>query len=677
MTRASEQRPRRRGGTTPARPPERGVVVGVDLRGIQAYVYSGRRILDAVGRAALVAELTDTSDRHHGIADLVPEDCVVLRDAGGALTVVLPDPAAARAFTARYTRLLRDRAGDLTPVVAHVPYGPDAPAGERETAGDAGEEVSSVARGIDETAEAPRGVDAVRAAARGVDEAAEAPRGVDAVRAAARGVDEAAVARGVDEALERLPARLRAARRRMSALHTPAHGYGITAVCSVGGGPAESVDSSRAQDDRAGVPERVAADVARARGIGRRWHRAHSAAWLAGAATATGRPRLELPMEIDRLGRDHGDLSRIAVVHIDVNGLGAILGEYRDRAGDPAVPGSGAAAQRGLSTRIAGLTEGLARALVRAVATTVRADPGRPATVPGSGAAAPLTLHRSPTGTVRLPVRPIVVAGDDLTVLCDARLALSLTRYALDWLDADPERIGAAGDPRVALHRELARAHGGVGARTVAGARGTHTAHTTFVPTVGVGIAVQPVGAPLSLGYDLCEAMCRRAKDHRVELMEHGAPDDHAVAWTTRFDGVDRVLRRLDRARSAAPPRTALPMTGTAFADFLDRYLSAGAPDSLLADGDTRHRSWLVSSLVPLLKSGGDPSAELHRRTRVTGVPAALPRDWTPGALLDAVEVLDLYLDPGLAAALEPHRPHDRGRTGVGGPLPGPTGAPA
>jgi hypothetical protein len=595
------------------------VVVGVDLRGIQAYVYSGRRILDAVGRAALVAELTDTSDRRHGIADLVPDDCVVLRDAGGALTVVLPDPPAARAFTSRYTRLLRDRAGDLTPVVAHVPYGPGAPAEPGEGA---------------------------------------APG-------------------GVDEALERLPARLRRARRRMSALHTPAHGYGITAVCSVGGGPAESVDVSRAQDEIGGVPERVAADVARARGIGRRWHRAHSAAWLEDAATASGRPGLELPMEIDRLGRDHGDLSRIAVVHIDVNGLGVILGEYRDRAGDPAVPGSGAAAQRRLSTRIAGLTEGLARALVRAVAATVRADPGRPATVPGAGAAAPLTLHRSPSGTVRLPVRPIVVAGDDLTVLCDARLALSLTRYALDWLDADPERIGVPGDPRAALHRALSRAHGGAGARTVTGGRGAHGAHTTFVPTVGVGVAVQPVGAPLSLGYDLCEAMCRRAKDHRIGLMERGAPDDHAVAWTTRFDGVDRVLRRLDQAREAVPPRTALPLTGTAFADFLDRYLSPGAPGSLLADGDTRHRSWLVSSLVPLLEAGADPSAELHRRARVTGVRADLPPGWSPGALLDAVEVMDLHLDPHLTASHEPHRPLDRGRTGAGGPFSRPTGAPA
>ncbi|WP_412759566.1 hypothetical protein [Nocardiopsis tropica] len=606
-------------------PPPSGVVVGVDLRGIQAYVYSGRRILDAVGRAALVAELTDTSDAEHGIADLVPPGCVVLRDAGGALTAVFPDAAAARRFTARYTRRLRDRAGDLTPVVAHVPYGAAEAAGP-----------GAPADGGPGTAAAPAPV------------------------------------AGVDAALAVLPQRLREARRHMSALHTPAHGYGITAVCSVSGGPAETVDSSRAQDDHPDVHERVTADVARARGIGRRWHRAHSADWLAGAATATGAPALALPMEVDRLGRDHGEVSRIAVVHIDVNGLGIILGSYRERAGDPRVPGSGAMAQRLLSGRIAGLTEGLARVLVRAVAATVRAEPGRAPVIPGAGAARPVTLHHVPPGPVRIPVRPIVVAGDDLTVLCDARLALSLARYALDWLDADPERIGDPRDPRVALHRALAGAHGGpAGAgRTVR--RPDGGGHTTFVPTVGVGIAVQPVGAPLSLGYDLCEAMCRRAKEHRVALAEAdpGAPDEHAVAWTTRFDGVDRVLRRLDGARLAPVPRTGLPLTGTGFARFLDRYLSASAPGSLLAEGDARRRSWLVSSLVPLLESGADPGPELARRARVTGGPVGLPREWTPGALLDAVEVMDLYLDPGLAAALEPHRPRPRGRAGSGGPHP-------
>nr|WP_239648077.1 hypothetical protein [Nocardiopsis ganjiahuensis] len=590
------------------------MLVGVDLRGIQAYVYSGRRILDAVGRAALVAELTDTSDPVHGIADLVPDDCLVLRDAGGALTVVLPDPAAARDFTGRYTRRLRDRAGGLTPVVAFLPYGPRA------------------------------------------ESAAGEPSLPD-----------------LDTALAELPVRLRRARRHMSALHTPAHGYGITAVCSVSGAPAESVDSSRPLGEhtrtRERVHERVAADVARARGVGRRWHRAHSDAWLAGAAVSVMSDtdtaevhELALPMEVDRLGRDHGDVSRVAVVHVDVNGLGAILGEYRERAGDPDVPGSGALAQRALSTRIAGLTEGLARALVRAVAAAVRVEPGRRPVVPAVGGGGTLTLDHEPPGPIRLPVRPIVVAGDDLTVLCDARLALSMVRYALEWLDADPELIGDPEDPRVALHRALAEENGGgatanraAWGRTVVAADGR--SHSTAVPTVGVGIAVQPVGAPLSLGYDLCEAMCRLAKERRLAAAaaDPAAAQEHTVAWTTRFDGVDRVLSRVGLALRAERPRTALPMTGTAFARFLDRYLSVRG--GLGADGDTRHRGWLVSTLVPLLESGADPGAELSRRAHVTGRPVALPEGWTPGELLDAVGVMDLYLDPGLSEALDPRLP--------------------
>lgn len=615
----------------PAAPPSTGVLVGVDLRGIQAYVYSGRRILDAVGRAALVAELTDTSDPVHGVADLVPEDCLVLRDAGGALTVVLPDLAAARHFTGRYTRRLRDRAGELTPVVAFVPYGPRA-----------------------------------------------AP------------VPGESIPPDLDTALTELPVRLRRARRHMSALHTPAHGYGITAVCSVSGAPAESVDSSRSLGDhgwaRERVHERVAADVARARGIGRRWHRAHSDAWLTGAgpsettgAGTAGTTELALPMEVDRLGRDHGDVSRVAVVHVDVNGLGAILGEYRERAGDPGAPGSGALAQRALSIRIAGLTEGLARALVRAVAATVRVEPGRRTVIPSVGSGGPLTLDHEPPGPVRLPVRPIVVAGDDLTVLCDARLALSMVRYALEWLDADPDLIGDPEDPRVALHRALAEARGdgsdepadgpsggssepsdgpekrSAGGRTAVAADGR--SHTTFVPTVGVGIAVQPVGAPLSLGYDLCEAMCRLAKARRLAAAatDPAAVQEHVVAWTTRFDGVDRVLDRVELALRAESPRTALPMTGSAFVRFLDRYLSADG--GLVSDGDTRHRGWLVSALVPLLESGADPGPELARRAHVTGRPVALPEGWTAGELLDAVGVMDLHVDPGLSEALDPRRP--------------------
>lgn len=667
MTCLSPQRPTDGADGPPVGPPVSGVVVGVDLRGIQAFVYQGRRILDAVGRAAMVAELTDTGDAEHGIAALVPDDCLVLRDAGGAFTGVFADRGSARLFTAHYTRHLRERAGGLTPVVAHVPYGP--------------------AQGSPHTI-------------------------------------------GVDGALALLPQRLREARQHMSALHLPAHGYGITAECAVSGAPAELVDTSRTRRSQGSVPERVSADVARARGVGRRWHREQERVWLPGG-------HLALPMETDRLGREHGEVSRVAVAHIDVNGLGVLLGEYRERAADPGVPGSGALAQRELSRRIAGLVEGLARALVRAVAATVRTEPGSPPVVPGVGPGGAVTLHRDTEGTVSLPVRPIVVAGDDLTVVCDARLALPLVRYALDWLDADPERIADPADPRVALHRALD--HDGRGPRrTVPSAHGpqevvvpepgphatttqdvhevseTHEAypaqeayaerevrgpcstpeaggtrgadavregrevqpthevreaHTTCVPTVGVGIAMQPVGAPLALGYDVCEALCSRAKARRVARPE-GEEDDHVVAWTTGTDGIERALRRLDE-------RAGLPLTGHGLRTFLDSHLGARAPGSLLPDGAPRERGWLHSTLVPLLEAGADPVPELLRREHATGRPVDLPRGWTPGGLLDAVEVMDLHLDPGLAAALEPHRPQPQGRTGAGGPMSPTAGGPA
>lgn len=633
----------------PSVPPVSGVVVGVDLRGIQAFVYGGRRILDAVGRAALVAELTDTGDAEHGIAALVPEHCLVLRDAGGAFTGIFADRGSARLFTSRYTRHLRERADGLTPVVAHVPYGP----------------------GADRTGAAP-GESADPTPHDAVPGTAHTTTGVSDNSARSADVPD------VDQALALLPQRLREARAHMSALHVPAHGYGITAECAASGAPAEVVDPSRSGASGAGVgvPERVSSDVARARGVGRRWHRQQERAWLdpSSGASPSG-PRLALPVETDRLGREHGELSRVAVAHIDVNGLGVLLGEYRERVADPQVPGSGALAQRELSRRIAGLTEGLARALVRAVAATVQTEPGSHAVVPGGGPGGAVTLApdadrdggRAPYGTVNLPVRPIVVAGDDLTIVCDARLALPLVRYALDWLDADPDRIGDPADPadpRVALHRALD--HDGRGPR-----RTVRGAYTTCVPTVGVGLAIQPVGAPLSLGYDVCEALCSRAKARRVARPE-GEEDDHVVAWTTGADGVEPALERLEN-------RGTLPLTGHELRAFLDSHLGAHAPGSLLPGGTPRERGWLHSTLVPLLESGADPEPELLRRERATGRAVDLPRGWTPGGLLDAVEVMDLHLDPGLAAALDPHRPQPQGRTGAGGPtFPTPTsGGPA
>mgnify|MGYP001387991104 CR=1 FL=1 len=566
-----------------------GVLVGIDLRGIQAYVYSGQRVLDAVGRAAQVEGFVDTGSPD-GVGALLGPGTKVLRSAGGALTVDFADEEAAREFVSRYTRHVRERTDDLVPVVALARYGPG-----REFAGPA-------------------------------------------------------------EAHQGLPDLLRRARAWQSAAHTPVRGYGITAVCSVSGRPAEVVDPSRG-DGAAG--ERVSADVARARDLGRRWHRRITERLLAGVPAPHG-GGWTLPVEVDQMGRDPAGRGRVAVVHLDFNGMGERLAGHGREAADRLGERAAVRAQREVSRAIAALTEGLARELVGAVARAVRVDDRGVPVVRGHGAGGVLALSVA-DGRIRLPLRPLVVAGDELTLVCDARLAFSLVRHAFRWLDADPRRLPAA-DVRARLHRAyLALADPGGGqdplrhADEVLGwARWTgpeEDEYATLVPTLGAGLAVQPVRAPLVLGYRLSAALCAEAKAERARWLAEEGGDDHAVAWTLRADGVERVVRALREAhavRGSGRP-SGQPMSGWEFTDFLDRYLS-GDREGSLRRGDAAQRSWIRSELVPLLERDGDLAAERVRRARRGPgprllLPAADGGRRARGLLLDAVELLDLHLD--------------------------------
>ncbi|QBI55016.1 hypothetical protein [Streptomonospora litoralis] len=563
--------------------PSGGVLVGIDLVGIQRFIYEGRRLLDAIGRATLVADLTDTAGPHVAplLAEVPRQHRAVLRDAGGALYIAFTDPhratAHARAFTGRYTRRLRDISDRLTPVTAHLPYGR---AGRPETQA---------------------------------------------------------------EALRLLPAALQSARARPAPGHLPVQGLGVTATCDITGRPAELLDHTR---DRGPVRERAARDIVTARMRARQWHDANSRAWLHGIAPPAGAQRLELPTDVDHLGREIGDVSRLAVVHLDFNGLGDLLKRHHRAVEESG--GDVAASMRTVSADIARLTEGLARALIRSVAAAIGTPGGlgEPA-IEGRGAGGRLR-PRSARGTVYVPVRPVVVAGDDLTVICDARLAWSATRFALDWLDADPAAL-PADDPRTAMARR---------AGTPPWTRRLDSGRTTGVPSAGVGIAVQPVGAPLSVGYDICAALCEEAKAHRKRSADR--LDDHVVAWSQDFDDPARVVARLREAGRAAadggPGRTALPMTGTGFQTFLRDYLDPAAPGSLRAAGPSEQRSWLLSRLAPLLADGRDPAAELERRSDL-GLPVELPEPFARDRLLDALALLDLHLDVSLTHLAPPEGP--------------------
>src|SRR5690606_5681066 len=94
------------------------------------------------------------------------------------------------------------------------------------------------------------------------------------------------------------------------------------------------------------------------------------------------------------------------------------------------------------------------------------------------GAVAHLAFALRRFGTrVLLPLRPILLGGDDLTFLCDGRVALALTEAALKAFEAEVPSLGRV--------------------------------------TACAGVAIVPAHAPFAQAYALAEALCRHAKRRR------------------------------------------------------------------------------------------------------------------------------------------------------------------
>ena len=260
-----------------------------------------------------------------------------------------------------------------------------------------------------------------------------------------------------------------------------------------------------------------------------------------------------------------------------------------------------------------------------------------------SGFPARLAVPTTTSGAQQVvPIRPVVAAGDDLTVVCDARLAWSLTRIMLRWLDTPVDTL-PDDDPR----RRLAAASPVFRRAGVAG--------PLVDLTVGVGIATFPVGAPVATAYDGAADMCRWAKGHRTEQ----GWTEHVVAWARPDRPPVSPVAAVQGRRTVG--LTCQPYPGAAFNDLLEQWLG-DTPGSLRSTTHPLARSW-IKSLHTLVEQG--PAAvhlELSRRNQHSrgGPPPELTgrltagrtnaTDWVrrPTPFLDAVELLDLdlQLDP-------------------------------
>ena len=174
---------------------------------------------------------------------------------------------------------------------------------------------------------------------------------------------------------------------------------------------------------------------------------------------------LDPPRELDELGQSEGEKSLLAVVHTDGNAMGSRMDKIRELYTTPAGNRDCVNAQRAFSLSIQ-------FAAIQALQKTIDVliDNEKDGKIGGK-----IEISHE-----RLPFRPIIFGGDDLTFVCDGRLGLSL---AAIYLRAAAEQPLSDGAPL------FCRA----------------------------GVAVVKVNYPIARAYDLAEELCGSAKKFITE----------------------------------------------------------------------------------------------------------------------------------------------------------------
>lgn len=180
---------------------------------------------------------------------------------------------------------------------------------------------------------------------------------------------------------------------------------------------------------------------------------------------------LEVPLDFDNLGRTKGEASYIAVVHTDGNGMGEKIKAVRMQAenGEPLT-------NRKCVENLRRFSKSIYSANLQAMETTINEllyltdfDNDKNNFVFTTKSISPtekefdLIQNENKTETY-FPFRPLIFGGDDLTFVCDGRIALGLTAFYLkelqkiDLTDGNPI-YARAGISIVKSHYPFARAY--------------------------------------------------------------------------------------------------------------------------------------------------------------------------------------------------------------------------
>jgi len=437
------------------------VVTGIDILGIQRYVFVSNRLRDVLAASWMVDHVMKRQS--DSLVQWGMTDGRVLLAAGGNAILEFESLEDAKMWTGRYTRWLQREAPGLEVVVAHRPY-----------------DGRSLAWGLKALT-------------------------VELARAK----------------LERLPS-------------VPQLGLSVTSSCSVTGLPASSLDRHEHVPISRGIAMLRRDDVQdRAK---KRWDR-----YLPAGLSQAREWRAEFPLELDLMGRTQGETSLLGVVHVDGNGVGKAIKGWLDRCLDEAVDNETVRTEyREWSRAIEELGERVLHATIQRVASCIfeeeseRGEKRR--VVRGTPHELGFSLRdwrndktrKTTKDAVFLPFRPILLGGDDLTFVCDGRIALDLAATALREFEAHQiPHLGQDG-----------------GGRTL---------------TACGGAALVKAHAPFHRSYDLAESLCVSASVCGSRRLSRGRtpPGAGSTGMSDR-----RGLPRRSKTFASASTRAAISRCG-------------------------------------------------------------------------------------------------------------------
>jgi hypothetical protein len=511
------------------------VVTGIDVLGVQRYVFASNRLRDAVAASWLVDRATTVD----GILDL-PGRGEVLMAAGGNAILTFADWHQAGDFVARYTRWLHDEAPGLEVAVAHHEYDPE-----------------GLARAL--------------------------------------------------KVLQTKMARMKLEREPSA----PQLGLSVTMPCRITGLPATGFDPQDSEVPLARSILRFRDERVR-RGALRRWD-----------DFLQGYDGLVFPLELDDLGRTREDTSLIGWVHIDGNGVGQKINDWLSDCIHNGITDAQLRQQfRAWSTALSEVGQNAFHAVVRRVIQAIDPEKGQ---ITGQVPQLGFDLQRDEGKRLYLPIRPVLLGGDDLTFICDGRLALDLAETALGVFEAQE------------------------------------------VPHLGrisacAGIAIVRSHAPFERAYELSAALCASAKRRRQQKEDKGSWLDWHIGSPRPGEGLADLRARAycSQAGDQRLELTCRPYQLGVSADATEtwRWLShtviGTTGNGLRAPGWRQHRN-KVKQLAAVLREGPN-GIRLERTAWTAAAPLQLPGrldanngfpDGRRTPLLDAIELLDLHLPLG------------------------------